>query len=105
AAITLVQERGAIVAVKPEEAERQTIASSEAGYMPNDLVFDANRGFYFTHFRGTSTHPKGRRLLRLARFEDDHPSASTPRNGEWHRAQSQREEVMDHRIRKESSEN
>ena len=27
--------------------------------MPNDLVFDAHGGFYFTDFRGASTDPKG----------------------------------------------
>jgi lactonase len=27
--------------------------------MPNDLVFDARGGFYFTDFRGASTEPKG----------------------------------------------
>ena len=59
AAINLVQKTGAIVAVKPDGAERQPIVPSEAGYMPNDLVFDANGGFYFTDFRGTSTDPKG----------------------------------------------
>jgi lactonase len=59
AAINLGQKTGAIVAVKPDGAERQPIVPSEAGYMPNDLVFDANGGFYFTDFRGTSTDPKG----------------------------------------------
>jgi len=31
----------------------------EAGYVVNDLVFDAKGGFYFADFRGTSTDPKG----------------------------------------------
>jgi lactonase len=37
----------------------QTIVPREAGYLPNDLVFDAEGGFYFTDFRGISTDPKG----------------------------------------------
>jgi lactonase len=37
----------------------QTIIPPEAGYMPNDLVLDAQGGFYFTDFRDTSTDPKG----------------------------------------------
>jgi lactonase len=59
AALNLVQETGAIVAVKPDGEDKQTIVPPEAGYMPNDLVFDAHGGFYFTDFRGTSTDPKG----------------------------------------------
>jgi lactonase len=59
AAINLVQGTGEIIAVKPDGAERQTIVPSDAGYMPNDLVFDPNGGFYFTDFRGTSTKPEG----------------------------------------------
>jgi lactonase len=30
-----------------------------AGYVVNDLVFDAQGGFYFTDFRGTTTEPTG----------------------------------------------
>jgi lactonase len=37
----------------------RAIIPPEAGYMPNDLVFDARGGFYFTDFRGASTDPKG----------------------------------------------
>ncbi len=37
----------------------QTIVPANAGYMPNDLVFDAHGGFYFSDFRGISTEPKG----------------------------------------------
>jgi lactonase len=38
----------------------QTIVPVTAGYMPNDLVFDAKGGIYFSDFRGISTEPKGR---------------------------------------------
>ncbi|WP_211949764.1 SMP-30/gluconolactonase/LRE family protein [Cupriavidus yeoncheonensis] len=30
-----------------------------AGFMPNDLVFDARGGFYFIDFKGNATEPKG----------------------------------------------
>jgi lactonase len=59
AAINLVEQTGDIIAVKPDGAGRQTIVSLDAGYMPNDLVFDRDGGLYFTDFRGTSTDPKG----------------------------------------------
>jgi len=50
---------GSIVAISPNGSNTQTIVPQEAGYLPNDLVFDANGGLYFTDFRGTSTDPKG----------------------------------------------
>jgi lactonase len=59
AAINLVEKTGTIIAVKPDGTDRQTIVPLEAGYMPNDLVFDGDGGLYFTDFRGTSTDPKG----------------------------------------------
>ena len=59
AAMNLVRKTGLIVAVKPEGTGRQTIVPATAGYMPNDLVFDAHGGFYFSDFRGISTEPKG----------------------------------------------
>ncbi len=37
----------------------RTIVPAEAGFVVNDIVFDAKGGFYFTDFRGTSTDPKG----------------------------------------------
>src|SRR3974390_1498219 len=40
AAINLIERTGTIIAVKPDGTERQTIVPLEAGYMPNDLVFD-----------------------------------------------------------------
>lgn len=50
---------GSVLAVKPDGSAMQTIVPREAGYLPNDLVFDAKGGFYFTDFRGISTDPKG----------------------------------------------
>ena len=59
AAMDLVRGTGLIVAVKRDGTGMQTIVPAMAGYMPNDLVFDAKGGFYFTDFRGISTDPKG----------------------------------------------
>lgn len=50
---------GSIVAIGPDGSGRQTIVPPEAGYVPNDLVFDSRGGFYFTDFRGISTDPQG----------------------------------------------
>jgi len=50
---------GAILAVHLDGSGLQTIVPSLAGYAPNDLVFDAQGGFYFTDFKGTATEPKG----------------------------------------------
>jgi lactonase len=59
AAIDFNKAIGAVVAVRPDGSGMRTIIPPEAGYMPNDLVFDARGGFYFTDFRGASTDPKG----------------------------------------------
>jgi lactonase len=50
---------GSIVAIDADGSNMQTIVPQEASYLPNDLVFDANGGFYFTDFRGTSIDPEG----------------------------------------------
>lgn len=59
AALDLNKNVGAVFAVNPDGSGLQTIIAPSAGYLPNDLVFDAQGGFYFTDFRGTSTEPKG----------------------------------------------
>jgi lactonase len=59
AAMNMVRGTGLILAVKPDGTGMQTIVPARAGYMPNDLVFDAHGGVYFSDFRGISTDPKG----------------------------------------------
>jgi lactonase len=59
AAMDIAKGVGSVVAVQPDGSGMRAIVPSEAGYMPNDLVFDARGGFYFTDFRGASTDPKG----------------------------------------------
>jgi lactonase len=59
AAMNMAKETGSLLAVKSDGTGLQTIVPAAAGYMPNDLVFDAHGGFYFSDFRGLSTEPKG----------------------------------------------
>jgi lactonase len=59
AAMDLANGVGSILAVEPDGSGMRTIVPPEVGYMPNDLVFDAQGGLYFTDFRGASTDPKG----------------------------------------------
>jgi lactonase len=59
AAMNLVSGTGFIIAVKPDGTGMETIVPASAGYVPNDLVFDAHGGIYFSDFRGISTEPKG----------------------------------------------
>ncbi len=59
AAMNIPKGTGLIAAVKPDGTGMQTVVPATAGYMPNDLVFDAHGGFYFSDFRGISTEAKG----------------------------------------------
>jgi len=59
AALDIPGGSGGIFAVKPDGSGLQTIIPPVAGYMPNDLAFDAQGGFYFTDFQGTATEPQG----------------------------------------------
>jgi lactonase len=59
AAIDFQGGKGEIIVVSPDGAGMQIIVPPEAGYLPNDLVFDAHGGFYFSDFRGSSTDPLG----------------------------------------------
>lgn len=50
---------GSLIALDPDGGDRRTIIPPEAGYVVDDLVFDAEGGIYFTDFRGGSTDPRG----------------------------------------------
>ena len=50
---------GGIIALSPDGKTKETIISKESGYMPNDLVFDIDGGFYFSDFRGSATRSEG----------------------------------------------
>lgn len=53
------KDTGSVVAISPDGSAMETIVPVSAGYLPDDLVFDANGGFYFTDFKGTSFDPRG----------------------------------------------
>ncbi len=50
---------GAIVAMRADGSEQQTIVPEAGGFAPNDIAFDAKGGFYFTDARGTVGEPIG----------------------------------------------
>ncbi len=50
---------GSIFWMNPDGTGLTTIVPASARYLPDDLVFDENGGFYFTDFRGSSTAPIG----------------------------------------------
>jgi len=50
---------GAILAIKPDGSGLETIVPESAGFAPNDLVFDAKGGFYFTDARGDAGNLQG----------------------------------------------
>lgn len=59
AGLNFSAQSGTILAIKPDGSGLETILGPEAGFMPNDLVFDKQGGIYFTDFKGTATEPKG----------------------------------------------
>lgn len=58
AALNLDKGKGGIFALN-KNGKIEEIIPPQAGYMPNDLVFTKNGGFYFSDFKGQSTDPKG----------------------------------------------
>ena len=50
---------GSVIAIDPDGSNRQTVVAPTDGYLPNDLVFDADGGFYMSDFRGSSTRADG----------------------------------------------
>ncbi len=50
---------GSVIAFDPDGGNMKVIVPSSAGYVPDDMVFDSEGGFYFTDFRGTSTEATG----------------------------------------------
>lgn len=53
------REPGLVFAVEPDGSGLAEIVGPGEGYLPDDLVFDADGGFYFTDMRGTVTEPTG----------------------------------------------
>lgn len=50
---------GSVYAINPDGSGFEEILPASAGYLPDDMIFDANGGFYFTDFNGYSTNSKG----------------------------------------------
>ncbi len=50
---------GAIIAMRTDGSEQQTIVPEAGGFAPNDIAFDTKGGFYFTDARGTVGEPAG----------------------------------------------
>ena len=59
AAVDLAGGKGAILSVESEGGKPHEVVPQEAGYMPDDLFFDAQGGLYFTDFKGSATMPEG----------------------------------------------
>lgn len=59
AGVNQQNKNGGIIAWSPDKKTAEIIISTDAGYMPNDLVFDKEGGFYFSDFRGSATRPEG----------------------------------------------
>lgn len=59
AAIDMGSSSGIIASVNSDGTDMKIVLSPDAGFMPNDLVFDEHGGFYFTDFKGTASEPTG----------------------------------------------
>jgi len=51
--------RGSVVSMAADGTDVQPVVSRDAGFLPDDLVFDKEGGFYFTDFKGGSSTPIG----------------------------------------------
>jgi len=50
---------GLVIAMNPDGSDRQEIVSPKTGHAIDDMVFDAQGGFYFSDFLGSSTQASG----------------------------------------------
>ncbi|SFB63953.1 lactonase [Rhizobium sp. NFR07] len=53
------QSRGSVVSMAADGSDVRTVVSRDEGFLPDDLVFDKQGGFYFTDFKGGSSLPSG----------------------------------------------
>lgn len=54
-----LQQGGCVFAVQPDGSGEEIIIAPDNGYIPDDLVFDSEGGFYFTDYRGNNANPSG----------------------------------------------
>ncbi len=53
------KDRGSVVSMAPDGSDITPVVTRDDGFLPDDLVFDAAGGFYFTDFKGGSSRPDG----------------------------------------------
>jgi lactonase len=54
-----MRDNGSIVAMDPDGSHQQTIIGPDRGFVPDDMVFDSDGGFYFSDFTGPVFNPTG----------------------------------------------
>lgn len=54
-----MRDNGSIVAMDPDGGELETIIDGGLGFVPDDMVFDSDGGFYFSDFTGPVFNPTG----------------------------------------------
>lgn len=54
-----MRDNGSIIAMDPEGSHQETIVASDKGFVPDDMVFDSDGGFYFSDFTGPAFDPTG----------------------------------------------
>jgi lactonase len=64
---------GTVFSISPDGDDMEVIIDESHGYLPDDLVFDDQGGFYFTDFRGNSSEPDGGMLYVSPDFNDITP--------------------------------
>jgi lactonase len=50
---------GKVISLEADGSNPIEIVPASAGFVPDDLIFDANGGFYFTDFKGSPERPTG----------------------------------------------
>lgn len=64
---------GTVFSINPDGSDMEVIIDESHGYLPDDLVFDENGGFYFTDFKGNSSEPDGGMLYVSPDFSEITP--------------------------------
>ena len=59
ASIDIDHGAGAVLSIRPDGSDLQTLVPASTGLMPNDVVFDRQGGIYISDFHGTATDPRG----------------------------------------------
>lgn len=54
-----MRDNGSIIAMDPDGSHQETIIAPDKGFVPDDMVFDSDGGFYFSDFTGPVFNPTG----------------------------------------------